>query len=342
MTKKQEIRYHIIFWILFIGVEQLMETLLSGKQSGTYWSALETLAFSLLNITIFYINYLWINPKTIPHKKWLLFALGQFMLVLLFPAIRYLLEEVIIYHITGVHNYSDDSRNPVYYVYDNSYYAFRIIMVSLVFYSIKYSWNNSRQVNILELEKKQAELQGLKNQLSPHFLFNTLNSFYADLYDTQPKVAADILKLSEMLRYITYENENDTVLLKDEVEFLQHYIDLFKRRFDDNIAVQFTYPDDAAMYKIPSLLLIHFVENAFKHGVLDQQNKPVLIDLKVKDNRLIFDVSNNFEISEHYDAPGIGHKNIRQRLLLMYPENHELIIRENLNTYSVTLNIPLQ
>ena len=203
-------------------------------------------------------------------------------------------------------------------------------------------WNTTKKVADLQLEKKQAELQTLKNQLSPHFLFNILNSFYSDLFDTQPKVANDILKLSEMLRYITYENENDMVLLKNEIEFLQHYIDLFKRRFDDNVAVVFNYPENVGNTKIPSLLLIHFVENAFKHGILNDENTPVIINFEIADNRILFSVSNRYTNNEHYDEPGIGHKNIGLRLELMYAKNYTLNILEEQNMYRVTLNIPLQ
>ena len=341
MTKKQEIRYHIIFWIVFMSMDQLFNAIMYQKSSPLLWSVLETAAFTAIHMLVFYLNYLWIGPNTIPQKKWGWFALGQVGLLLLFPAVRYVAEEVVIYHITGGHNYDDGGRTFVYYVYDNSYFAFRIMLLSLVFYFIKFMWNANVQLNTLQMEKKQAELQGLKNQLSPHFLFNTLNSFYADLYDTQPKVADDILKLSEMLRYVTYENEHDAVLLKDEIEFLQHYIDLFKRRFDDGIFVVFSYPDSIVSQQVPSLLLIHFVENAFKHGVLGDKSYPLKIDLSIEDNRLLFIVMNRFERSEHYDAQGIGHKNIRQRLKLMYPDNHTLQITEQPNTYHITLNIPL-
>jgi len=342
MAKKKEILYHVIFWVLFIGMDQLLEAVTHQNQNPFFWTSLQSFAFTFLHFIIFYLNYSLICPKTIPYKKWKLFAVAQFLLILLFPALRYFGEEVMIYNITGMHNYSLDSRNFIYYIYDNSYYVVRIILFSVVFYFIKYSWNTNRQVTQLQLEKKQAELQVLKNQLSPHFLFNTLNSFYADLYDTQPKVANDILKLSEMLRYVTYENENDMVLLKDEIEFVQHYIDLLKRRFDDTISVTFLYPETSLAYRIPSLLLIHFVENAFKHGVLQDEATPVVINLTTENNQLNFSVTNSFEKSEHYDEPGIGHKNIRQRLALLYPDNHELKIIEHEKTYHITLKIPLQ
>ncbi|MFL9838529.1 histidine kinase [Flavobacterium sp. ST-75] len=341
MSKKKEILYHIIFWFLFVGLEQLLKSITVYKDLDTTWSILQNLGFLLLELLIFYSNYLLICPKTIPNKRWRLLIVAQFGLIILFPAIRFVYEEVILFKITGYHNYDMRDLDPLYYIYDNSYYSIRILLFSLVGYFMKYMWNTNTQVTQLIVEKKQAELQSLKNQLSPHFLFNSLNGFYSDLYDTNPTVAADILKLSEMLRYVTYESENDMVLLKDEILFLQNYIDLFKRRFDGKVAVTFIHPHDFGTYKIPSLLLIHFVENAFKHGVTDDDDNPVVVEAKTQSGRLIFTVNNKYRVTQSYDEHGIGNKNISQRLNILYPENHSLNIEQDTQYYNVTLIIPL-
>ncbi|MUV03757.1 hypothetical protein GN157_08550 [Flavobacterium rakeshii] len=341
MSKKKEIQYHAIFWILFVGLEQLLKSITIYKDLDTTWSILQNVGFLLLELLIFYCNYLLICPKTIPNKKWRLLIVAQFGLIILFPAIRFVYEEVILFKITGYHNYDVRDLNPLYYIYDNSYYSIRILLFSLVGYFMKYLWNTNAQVNRLIVEKKHAELQALKNQLSPHFLFNSLNGFYSDLYDTNPEVAADILKLSEMLRYVTYESENDMVLLKDEMLFLQNYIDLFKRRFDGKIAITFTYPNNLYAYKIPSLLLIHFLENAFKHGITDDYDNPIIIEVKTEAGRLIFTAANKYGVTQSYDEHGIGNKNISQRLNILYPENHSMDIEQNAKYYKVTLTIPL-
>src|SRR5690606_13495307 len=203
-----------------------------------------------------------------------------------------------------------------YYVYDNTFYSVRIVLLSLVFYFVKTVWNTHQRINELLLQKKQAELQNLKNQLSPHFLFNTLNSFYADLMDVQPQTAEDILRLSGMLRYITYENESDTVYLQDEIQFIQHYIALFSRRFDHQSEIEFRVSGVDSKMQIPSLLLIHFVENALKHGITTIAAQPVKIELKTAGDRLFFTVENHYNAGENYDEAGIGYRNIRQRLEL--------------------------
>jgi two-component system LytT family sensor kinase len=341
MSKKREILYHIIFWFFFIGLDQLLSSITTKKDLDSAWSIMQGAGFVTLQLLLFYINYLWICPLTIPRKKWWLFIVGQLALIVLFPSLRFLFEEVLVYNITGIHNYNLQDLNVVYYLYDNSFYVIRILLFSIVGYFLKYLWNTNVQLNQLTLEKKQAELQVLKNQLSPHFLFNSLNGFYSDLYDTQPEVAADILKLSEMLRYVTYESENDMVLLTDEIVFLQNYIDLFKRRFDGKVAIVFTHPDDDGHYKIPSLLLIHFLENALKHGITDDYAYPVVLDMKSENGRLIFTVGNKYRTTKSYDEHGIGNKNISQRLNIMYPENHKLDIEQEEQYHKVTLTIPL-
>src|SRR5699024_1227134 len=197
-----------------------------------------------------------------------------------------------------------------------------------------------KKMNALVLRNKQAELENLKSQLSPHFLFNTLNSFYADLMDKEPETADDILSLSDMLRYITYENESGIAGLAEEIRFLQNYITLYSRRFDHKLAVEVSFPDKIGEQKIPASLLIHFVENAFKHGIITDPEKPIKIDLSMYRDQLYFKVENYYEPSEHYDASGIGYANVEQRLALLYGNKHTLKVDQTPDVYSVVLQIP--
>lgn len=341
MTRKQEIVLHAGFWLIFFGLNFLFDFITPENYTADLWTLLQFAGFALLQMIIFYINYCWICPKTVPQKRWLLFVFCQLSLLVVFAAFRHVIEEVVIYKITGNHNYPEQSRLTFYYVYDNTFYSVRIILLSLVFYFVKTIWNTNQKMNELLLQKKQVELQNLKNQLSPHFMFNTLNSLYSDLMDAQPQIADDILKLSEMLRYITYENEKDTVFLEDEILFIQNYVALFSRRFDHQLAVTFKVAEFDRKTQIPPLLLIHFVENALKHGIATNVEKPVTIQLKTGNGRLVFLVENYYTTGEHYDEPGIGYRNIRQRLELLFPENHTLHIKQSPDLYQVELQIPL-
>jgi len=340
MTKKQEIHLHIGFWVVFIGMNLYSDWITYGNITGL-WDVLQFISFAILQAIVFYLNYSWICKYAVPKKKWSFFIIGQIGLVLLFSGLRYLFQEIIIFRITGLHNYNMNNLTAPYYIFDNSFYATRIILFSLVLYFLKTIWNANKKMNELLLQKKQAEMQNLKNKMSPHFLFNTLNSFYSDLMDKQPQIAEDILKLSDMLRYITYENENDFVYLKDEIRFIRNYIALFSRRYENQLAIEFQVGEYESEAKIPSLLLINFVENTFKHGVIADFKRPVSFKIETRDNYLNFTSENYFVNSKNYDEKGIGNKNVRQRLDILYPENYVLDIEETQNLYQVKLQIPL-
>ncbi|MAM19522.1 MAG: histidine kinase [Christiangramia sp.] len=340
MTRAQEIRYHIIFWILFIAMDKIAAFMFRESRYELDWRLMQAVFFTTVQVLVFYLNYLFLAPHTIPQKKYKSLALGIVILILVFAGLRYLLEEVILFEITGNHNYFGNSRRFTFYVYDNSFFATRILILSFAFYLVKRMLKTNQQLAQLEIEKKQAELQSLKSQLSPHFLFNTLNSLYSDLYDTSPKAGADILKLSEMLRYVTYENEHDEVLLKDEIQFLQNYIDLFQRRFDHEANIEVYFPKEIGSEKIPSLMLIHFVENAFKHGILNEPKKPVVISITSEKDQLHMHTSNYFRTQVSYDEQGIGYKNIRKRLELIYHENFKLEISQENDHFQTELKIP--
>lgn len=341
MNKKQEIRYHIIFWVLFLLMEVFSDIVFKNAIENPNEYLLHNLEFLVLQMGIFYLVYLKIAPVTIPAKKWTYLVSALILCILLFAGLRYVLEEIVLFKITGFHNYYPNSLRPLFYIFDNSYYAFRIILLSLVFYFVKHQLKVNQQYNELKLEKKQAELQVLKSQLSPHFLFNTLNSFYADALDVNSKLSDDILKLSEMLRYVTYQNE-EFVLLKDELNFLNNYIILFKRRFEGGLYIKNSYPEFTKPYKVPTLLLIHFVENAFKHGVLNDAKNPIQLHIEIVKEQLVFKIENAFKPQDNYDENGIGYKNITQRLQLMFGKNYQLKHFQKENKYFVELQLPLK
>jgi len=341
MNKKQEIRYHIIFWVLFLLMEVFSDIVFKNAIEKPNEYLLHNLEFLVLQMGIFYLVYLKIAPKTIPVKKWAYLILALILCILLFAGLRYVLEEIVLYKITGFHNYYPNSLRPLFYIFDNSYYAFRIILLSLVFYFVKHQLKVNQQYNELKLEKKQAELQILKSQLSPHFLFNTLNSFYADALEVNSKLSDDILKLSEMLRYVTYQNE-EFVLLKDELNFLNNYIILFKRRFEGGLFIKSSYPEFTKPYKVPTLFLIHFIENAFKHGVLNDAKNPIQLHIEIIKEQLVFKIENAFKPQDNYDERGIGYKNITQRLQLMFGKDYQLKHFQKENKYFVELQLPLK
>lgn len=340
MDKKLEIKVHLAFWILFITYD-VAYSLVRGEPVLSHWALFQNLSFTGLELMIFYLGYSFLFPNTVPAKKWGRFSLGILILTALFIVLRYGLEEVVLYKITGVHNYTDDSRLWLFYTIDNLFFSTRIVVLSLALYLLKSYFQQRKRAEAAMVAQKYAELGNLKNQISPHFLFNALNSFYADLMDTEPKIAADLLKLSEMLRYVTYENKERLVSLAGEIQFLKNYIALFSRRYEGQLAVDFQTSKFPEATKIAPLILIHFVENAMKHGIITDSEKPVRIELYAKGDQLFFKVGNHFEPSEHYSEKGIGYENVQKRLSLLYPQNHQLTIRQTKDVYRIELQIPL-
>jgi two-component system, LytTR family, sensor kinase len=199
-----------------------------------------------------------------------------------------------------------------------------------------------RRTRILEKEKLQAELTLLRYQLNPHFLFNTINDIYYLALIKSDKTADAILKVSDLLRYVLNDKE-DQVPLDKEINHLKEFIRLQQFRFPDQfMCVKMDFAEDTHHYQIAPLLLLTFVENAFKHGEPGTQEDPVQIRLSVTDKKLVYEVSNKINGTTTKDATtGIGLNNLRKRLSLLYPTRHQLLLREENNYFTAHLQIEL-
>tara|TARA_R110002073_G_scaffold128999_3_gene275102 strand:+ start:62731 stop:63525 length:795 start_codon:yes stop_codon:yes gene_type:complete len=211
----------------------------------------------------------------------------------------------------------------------------------VIFITIPY-WLFKQIKSIIQLknEKAKTELMHLKSQVNPHFFFNMLNNLYG-LVDKDSKKAQElILKLSDMMRYSVYDGEKDIVLLSEEITYLQNYIELHKMRYHKVIDIQFNIEIKDHDCEIMPLLFIILLENAFKHGVENlRENAYVHINLVAHDNEVKFEIENNFDAIPDNQASGIGLKNLKRRLELVYPKNHTLTIAKTDNTYNAKLNI---
>lgn len=196
-----------------------------------------------------------------------------------------------------------------------------------------------------EHERLKSELSFLRSQISPHFMFNLLNSLVALNRKKSNLVEPVLLKMSDLLRYMLYEKDDKQISLENEIKYLQNYIDLQKLRFGDYVDIDFTVNTTAFSKNIEPMLLIPFVENAFKHGVGMIEMPIIRIELQTSDNQLIFNVTNKFntDIQEVKDgASGIGLTNVRRRLELLYPEQHTLKVEERDNFYTTELKLNLR
>jgi two-component system sensor histidine kinase AlgZ len=191
-------------------------------------------------------------------------------------------------------------------------------------------------------EKITAELQLLKAQVHPHFLFNTLNNIYSFSLEGSPKTPELILKLSSLLSYMLYDCKAEEVRLEKEVEIMKDYIDLEKERYSNTIEISWNVEGDIRDNYISPLLMLPFLENAFKHGASEQIEKPWLgVDISVANNLLKFKITNSKNEYIPHSSNGIGINNVKKRLELLYPGKYELKINDEGDFFAVSLMIKL-
>ena len=219
---------------------------------------------------------------------------------------------------------------------------------------------DKKQLAQLKTENLEQQLAYLKYQINPHFFMNTLNNIHA-LVDIDPEKAKEsIIVLSKMMRYILYEGNNTTIPLQREVDFIEHYVQLMRMRYTDNVTIETHLPQNLQEGTVPPLLFISFVENAFKHGIT--YNKPSFIHISVDttDGHIIFACKNSKKEGDYSGLEGwggskaspsggrlegaseggVGLANVQKRLALIYKDDYQLDINDGADTYEVTLTLP--
>jgi sensor histidine kinase YesM len=215
------------------------------------------------------------------------------------------------------------------------------IILTVPFFILILGWlfQQWKWLKTLESKKTNAELALLKSQINPHFFFNTLNNLYGLTVEKSDDAPDVVLKLSDMMRYTIYMGKEDFVPLKDEIDYLQNYIELHKIRYQKKVDITFKH-NSTTDYRIAPLLYIIALENAFKHGVEKlTENAYIHISINTKNNTIFFEIENNFEQQKTVAKAGIGLDNLKQRLKLLYPKRHTLHIENTNSTYKLSLKI---
>ena len=198
-----------------------------------------------------------------------------------------------------------------------------------------------KRLEQLEKENLEQQLEYLKYQINPHFLMNTLNNIHA-LVDIDPeKSKQTILELSKMMRFVLYEGNKQVVPLDREIAFLQNYIQLMKLRYTDKVKITVDVPKSLPNKEVPPLMFITFVENAFKHGVSYRQASFIDIAISIGEDKLVFDCRNSRIPKEDDKHGGVGLANVKKRLELIYGNRYTLDIKDEQDTYTVKLSLPL-
>jgi two-component system, LytTR family, sensor kinase len=204
---------------------------------------------------------------------------------------------------------------------------------------------NEKEKKELEKERLNSELAFLKNQVSPHFFFNTLNNIYSLIDISTQDAQKSILSLSKLMRYLLYESEKGDTKMSHEIEFMENYIDLMKLRLSNKVDLAVSFPEKFNDFSIPPLLFIPFIENAFKHGVSYREKSFIHIYLDIDSNGIIFECNNSSNpppIERSKEDSGIGLDNVQKRLMLLFPKNHQLKVEKTDKLFSIILKINIE
>jgi two-component system, LytTR family, sensor kinase len=228
-------------------------------------------------------------------------------------------------------------------VLGNGASSFFLLFLLGGFIRLAYSYfKNQNEKKLLENANLNAEVNFLKAQINPHFLFNTLNGIYSQAHEKSEHTEHTVLKLSELLRYVLYDSGEDKVDLQKDLRYISNYVDLQKMRLSSKVTVNYSISGDPAALTIAPLLLTAFIENAFKHGVSYSMSSVIDIRIIIFEKTLTLTVTNPLIQSDSFVTGGLGLRNVKRRLELLYPGKHQLDISSNDRLYSVHLTINLE
>jgi two-component system, LytTR family, sensor kinase len=342
MKNKGAIIVNVLFWAFLIAL--FVFGYLNSIEKPTWFELIVKFGFfGLINFSLFYINYLILIPNVIQtrQKPWLyvalLLALVAIATVIKFGIALAYPEIILEYTVNKVKKTQSYNSFLISSAFST---GFLIVISSLLKFSVDWFANNTVRRN-LETEKKDMELQFLKSQLNPHFLFNSLNNIYSLAYQKSDKTADAILKLSEIMRYMIYESNDSWVNLSKEIAYLQSYIELQKLRFKDGAAVEMIINGEIDGQHIVPLILISFVENAFKHGIANDVKDPIRINIIANQKILHFSVTNKKNTANKDGMGGVGLNNVERRLQLLYPDRFKLNIVNSATHYTTELMLDI-
>jgi two-component system, LytTR family, sensor kinase len=319
--------FHLLFWVVYCITNAWLWHTFDRTYNETTFYGLTRLPVKIIAV---YMN-LFLLTHFFFQKKYIHF----FCLFILNLILTGLIQTFISAH--GVVNYDNFTQY--------SLPVASVVMVSSILIIVNFFFIKVKESKKLEIEKVRSELNFLKAQFQPHFLFNTLNNIYSLTISDSRLAGKSILQLSGLLRYVLYESESEKVDLQKEISYLQDYIELEKIRFASRMELSVNISGDLAEKKIVPILLIPFLENAFKHASNKLNEKIwITVDLIVKDRNLSFTVENSVcpegKTKMHHDYSGIGLENVKRRLSLLY-ENYTLDTGLKENYYHTFLKIPL-
>jgi sensor histidine kinase YesM len=328
-----QLQWMVWVFVFFIVLFSLL------PMDGVGQSSVFALVNTLFYAAIIYGNILWLFPRLYQTGRLALYILSVIILLLITGAFRAYLS-LHIYNLYFAMGHPTTMKFEAIISFIVA--GVLIFMLSFIFRIALAYFTLKQQSEEILIQKTQAELNLLKSQVQPHFLFNTLNNIYYEAYLEAPRTAALIERLSDIMRYFVDESPKQEVSLGTEMQFLENYIALENIRIRYEIDINFTKDCDKTL-SLPPMLLITFVENIFKHGIdKSSSHNKIHISLIQQNNRLQFTTINTIpKKSLSTPSTGFGIENLRKRLVLLYNTDFELLVENKGDTYVAKLNIPL-
>ncbi len=337
----ERISRHLLYWGLWV-IFYVSINYLTKHHPYALWQLIAW-EFTVIPIKVIcaYIIAYGLMPRFLYQHRYFQFLIWSALTAIVFGAILYFAYFYVIYPCI-----LDQATKTSTFFSSFVYKGLELIHITALVLCIKFFQNHLHEQSVsssLQEQKTAAELKYLKNQIQPHFLFNTLNNLYGMVLSKDEKAPKTIVKLSEMLSYMLYDSESTLVDLEQELDNLENFIALEQLRYDRKLDLSYERAEVAPGLEIAPLLLLPFVENAFKHGPAKEEGRSqIWIKLAVREKVLHFWVKNTYvdvEIDENIHS-GIGLTNVRQRLELLYPQRHRLELRKE-ELFEVHLEIDL-
>ena len=351
MSKRSRtILIHIAVWMVYYVYEYVVVNLIAFYDI----NFIESIFNFPLYIALFYSYTLVLFPVYLDQKRYVEFFAYAVLIAALFAYLRYEVKVSVVPFV------SDESLTYPYrtlrlFLAETIYRGGYFLIIAFGYWfatkSVKQEKEKRRleeqkrkdeqRLRIMETNLKDAEIAYLKNQINPHFLFNTLNFFYDQIHPHSEHIAKGVLLLSEIMRYALKKGDDVKVMLEDEIEHLKNYIAINQLRFNNQLQVRFQINGDPSFRLIMPLVLITFVENCFKYGDLFDPQHPVCIDIKITNHELIFRTHNKKKDGPVEQSTGIGIANTKRRLDVVYEDRYKLQIENLPEFYTTTLSINL-
>lgn len=337
--RHRNIVLHASFWCVYFSFFYYQ---ISFPRKGIEPDFIDVLINSIYQVggmmLVSYLNYFFFLPRFLKNKN-----LGRYLLEYL-P----IFSVIIFGFIKGKQYIMDGGTHTEHFFYTSRYYTsvflsslFLVIFVGMLKFAEDWFELEAKKREI-EHEKLTAELRFLKAQINPHFLFNTLNNLYYLAFTQSPNTTEVIAMLSQMMRYMIYDSNHAKVPLSKEIEYMDNYIQLEKLRLNNNIPIEFEVKGNIEGKMIVPLVMITFLENAFKHGVSTNSSEAFIkVKIDLDEKRCLYTVENTKLPEKSHEKSGIGLQNVKRRLDLSYPDNYVLNIKETPDRYAVELHLIL-